>query len=401
MPVILLQVANFTSGVGNSIVMIALPWLVLVRTDSPAAAGLVAALSALPALVMAPVAGWLVDHLGRRLVSVGSDILSALSVAAIPIVASITDLTFTWIVVLAVIGATFDPAGYTARRSLLPDVSAASGMPIERLNGIHEGVFAVGWTLGPLLGTALIATGGPETVFWAPFALFLAAAVCVAAMRVADAGQQARAERIAAGTEVTGWDGMVRGFSALWRDRLLRTLTIAVLVLAAIYLPTEAVVLPTYFEALGDPASLGIVIAALAGGSAIGAFSYGWLSVRMSRMAITRVVLIGTAASIIPMALLPALPLVVVAAFFLGLCWGPFNPLMSTLVQRRVPADEQGRVYGVQLSVFYAAPPLAMLAVGFSVERFGVSATYLGLAGILAATALLVLFAPGLKEIDD
>ncbi|MSV53942.1 MAG: MFS transporter, partial [Actinobacteria bacterium] len=95
--------------------MIALPWLVLVRTDSPAAAGLVAALSALPGLVMAPVAGWLVDHLGRRLVSVGSDILSALSVAAIPIVASITDLTFTWIVVLAVIGATFDPAGYTAR----------------------------------------------------------------------------------------------------------------------------------------------------------------------------------------------------------------------------------------------------------------------------------------------
>jgi MFS family permease len=113
------------------------------------------------------------------------------------------------------------------------------------------------------------------------------------------------------------------------------------------------------------------------------------------------VVLIGTAASIIPMALLPALPLMVVAAFFLGLCWGPFNPLMSTLVQRRVPADEQGRVYGVQLSVFYAAPPLAMLAVGFSVERFGVSATYLGLAGILAATALLVLLAPGLKEIDD
>jgi MFS family permease len=400
-PVVLLQVANFTSGVGNAIVMIALPWLVLVRTDSPAAAGLIAALSALPGLVMAPVAGWLVDHLGRRLVSVGSDILSALSVAAIPIVAAFTDLTYTWIVVLAVIGATFDPAGYTARRSLLPDVSAASGMPIERLNGIHEGVFAVGWTLGPLLGTALIATVGPETVFWAPFALFLVAAVCIAAMRVADAGQAARAERIEAGTEITGWAGIVRGFSVLWRDRLLRTVTIAVLVLAAIYLPTEAVVLPTHFEALGQPGSLGIVIAALAGGSAIGAFSYGWLSARMSRMAITRMVLIGTAASIIPMALLPPLPLMVIAAFFLGLCWGPFNPLMSTLVQRRVPADEQGRVYGVQLSVFYAAPPLAMLAVGLSVERFGVSATYLGLAGVLALTSLLVLLAPGLKEIDD
>jgi MFS family permease len=400
-PVVLLQVANFTSGVGNAIVMIALPWLVLVRTDSPASAGLVAALSALPGLVMAPLAGWLVDHVGRRVVSVGSDILSALSVAAIPVVAMLTDLTFTWILVLAVIGATFDPAGYTARRSLLPDVSTASGMPIERLNGIHEGVFAVGWTLGPLLGTALIATVGPEAVFWAPFALFLVAAVCIGALRVSDAGQEARAERIAAGTEVSGWAGIVRGFSVLWRDRLLRTVTIAVLVLAAIYLPTEAVVLPTHFEELGQPGSLGVVIAALAGGSAVGAFSYGWLSNRLSRMAITRVVLIGTAASIIPMALLPALPLMVVAAFFLGLCWGPFNPLMSTLVQRRVPADEQGRVYGVQLSIFYAAPPLAMLAVGFAVQEFGVSATYLGLAGVLALTSLLVLLAPGLKEIDD
>jgi MFS family permease len=400
-PVALLQIANFTSGVGNAIVMIALPWLVLVRTDSPASAGLVAALSALPGLVMAPLAGWLVDHVGRRVVSVGSDILSALSVAAIPLVALLTDLTFTWILVLAVIGATFDPAGYTARRSLLPDVSEASGMPIERLNGIHEGVFAVGWTLGPLLGTALIATVGPESVFWAPFALFLVAAVCVALLRVRDAGQEARAERIAAGTEVTGWAGIVRGFSVLWRDRLLRTVTIAVLVLAAIYLPTEAVVLPTHFEELDQPGSLGVVIAALAGGSAIGAFSYGWLSNRMSRMAITRVVLIGTAASIIPMALLPSLPLMVVAAFFLGLCWGPFNPLMSTLVQRRVPADEQGRVYGVQLSIFYAAPPMAMLAVGFAVQEFGVRATYLGLAGILALTSLLVLLAPGLKEIDD
>lgn len=401
MPVVLLQVANFTSGVGNAIVMIALPWLVLVRTDSPASAGLVAALSALPGLLMAPLAGWLVDHVGRRVVSVGSDILSALSVAAIPVVALLTDLTFAWILVLAVIGATFDPAGYTARRSLLPDVSAASGMPIDRLNGIHEGVFAVGWTLGPLLGTALIATVGPEAVFWAPFALFLIAAVCVAAMRVRDAGQEARAERIAAGTEVSGWSGIVRGFSVLWRDRLLRTLTIAVLVLAAIYLPTEAVVLPTHFEALGQPGYLGVVIAALAGGSAVGAFSYGWLSNRMSRMGIARLGLIGTAASIIPMALLPPLPLMVVAAFFLGLCWGPFNPLMSTLVQRRVPPDEQGRVYGVQLSIFYAAPPMAMLAVGFAVQEFGVSATYLGLAGILALTSLLVLLAPGLKEIDD
>ena len=37
---------------------------------------------------------------------------------------------------------------------------------------------------------------------------------------------------------------------------------------------------------------------------------------------------------------------------------------MNTLVQRRVPADVQGRVYGVQMSLFYAAPPVAFLITG-------------------------------------
>jgi MFS family permease len=73
------------------------------------------------------------------------------------------------------------------------------------------------------------------------------------------------------------------------------------------------------------------------------------------------------------MAFLPPLPILVIAGFFLGLSWGPFNPLVSTLIQQRVPADQQGRVFGVQTAVFYAAPPLGMVAAGLSVESFGVS----------------------------
>jgi len=60
--VILLQVSNFASALGNSIVMITIPWLILERTDSPAFAGLVAAVSALPAIVVSPIGGWMVDH---------------------------------------------------------------------------------------------------------------------------------------------------------------------------------------------------------------------------------------------------------------------------------------------------------------------------------------------------
>ena len=67
--------------------MIIIPWLILERTDSPAFAGLVAAISALPGILVSPIGGWIVDHIGRRTVSVGADLLSSLSVAAFPIVA--------------------------------------------------------------------------------------------------------------------------------------------------------------------------------------------------------------------------------------------------------------------------------------------------------------------------
>jgi MFS family permease len=400
LPVLFLEAANLTSGLGNAVVMLAFPWLVLQETGSAAAAGAVAAISALPALLAAPLTGWLVDRLGRKPVAIGADVVSALSVAAVPIVAMTIGLTYGSILALAIVGAIFDPAGYSARRALIPDAAQASGMDTDRLNGIHEGVFLVGWTAGPLAAAALIASVGAASAFWLPCALFLLAAIAVAAMRVGDAGQRARDEAQAAGLNEGGLSGLVRGFTALWKDRALRVLAIAVLIIAAVYMPTEAVILPAYYNSMEDPASLGIVIAAISGGSMIGAFSYGWILARVRPSVLVRIILIGTTLSVLPMTLLPPLPVLAAFGFILGLVWGPFNPLFSTLVQRRIRPEEQGRVYGVQLAGFYAAPPLGMVVAGISVDAFGVSMTYLALGLLLAACSLPIVFLRSIRDLD-
>lgn len=395
-PILLHQLSNFASGLGNSIVMITIPWLILEETGSPAFAGLVAAISALPGLLISPIGGWLVDHMGRRSVSIGADLLSSISVMALPIVALTIGLSNISILLIAVIGGIFDPAGYTARKTLLADVAKASGVQLDRLNGIHDGFMGVAWILGPAVGAGLISTVGAVNSFWVSAALFVFAALAIAFLRVGNLGKDARNLAEERG-EVT--DRSIRiGFQVLWKDKLLRTITIAILIIAAVYLPTEAVVLPTYFEQLDNPAGLGFVISALAAGSSIGSFGYGWISARVSRRTLVRMTLVGTAVSIIPMAFLPPFPLLLASAFFLGLSWGPFNPLISTLIQQRVLADQQGRVFGVQTAVFYAAPPLGMVAAGISVENFGVSATYLVLATVLSVTALLALLTKSLRS---
>jgi len=376
--------------------MITIPWLILERTDSPTFAGLVAAISALPGILVSPIGGWMVDHIGRRTVSVGADLLSSLSVAAFPIVAATFGLSNPSILLIAVLGATFDPAGYTARKTLLTDVAKASDADLDHLNGLHDGIMGVAWILGPAVGAGLIASVGAVNSFWVSASLFIVAALAISFLRVGDAAKESREVAKTSGEET---NSSIRiGVKTLWDDKVLRTLSVALLIIAAVYLPTEAVVLPTYFEDVDNPRGLGFVISALAAGSTVGSFGYGWISARMKRKTLIRLILLGSALSIIPMVFLPPLSVLMLSGFLLGLSWGPYNPLISSLVQQRVPAHLHGRVFGVQTAVFYAAPPLGMVLAGLSVESYGIKATYIVLAGVLSITSILVLLTKSLRS---
>src|SRR5919107_2143755 len=176
-PLVLLECANVLGGVSNALVMVVVPWLILERTGSAAAAGLAGALTALPGIVMAPVVGVLVDRVGRRAVSIASDLASAVSVLLFPVLDAFGLLGVPAILTLTLVGAVFDPAGYTARKALIPDVADAAGASRDSVNGLHEGLFMAGWVLGPALGALGIATVGSVATMWVAFAALGLAAV--------------------------------------------------------------------------------------------------------------------------------------------------------------------------------------------------------------------------------
>ena len=390
------QVANLVSGVSNALVLVTIPWLILERTGSPAAAGLAGALAGLPGIVVAPVVGVLVDRLGRKTVSVGSDVLSAVSAGLFPVADAFGVLGLGVILALTLLGATFDPAGYTARKSLIPDVAAASGVGVDKANGIHEGVFAAGWVIGPVLGALGIAAVGPVTTMWFAFGAFVLAAVAVGLVPVANRAQ--RDESVHA--DETSLSSALAGLRALRADRPVLLLTLAIAVVASIYTPTETVLLPTHFEAIDRPEGFGFVMSAIAAGAMVSAFGYGWVAARMTRHRIATVFMTLACLAYAPLALLPPVAVMVPAAFLLGLSWGPLNPLLNSLVQDRFPAEQHGRVYGVQLAVFYAAPPLGQLVAGAAVSRFGVEPVIAAVAVLMVATAAVVNLQPTLRGLD-
>ena len=164
-PLALLEAATLVSGTGNGVATVALPWLVLERTGSATATGMVAAGTALPLLLSSLFSGTVVDLVGRRRTAVISDALSCLAVAAIPLVDATVGLSVGVLVALAALGSVFDPAGITARETLLPAAGLAAGWRLERANSVHEAVWGVAFLVGPGVGGLLIATVGAASAW--------------------------------------------------------------------------------------------------------------------------------------------------------------------------------------------------------------------------------------------
>lgn len=381
-PILYMQISNFFSGVSNAVVMITIPWLMLEVSGSPAYAGLVMALAGVSSLIVAPFGGICIGRFGTKTVSMFADLMSALSVLAFPLLALTGNLSPIAVLVFALLGAIFDPLGYTARRTMLQPLAERTNIDIHRLNGIHEGMQGTSWVVGPAVGAFFIALVGAANSFWIVSVFFLIAALSAAFLRDADL----RNTFSEPAEKASNFSDFTLGFRRLWSDSFLRTLLLAVLVLAAIYLPTESIILPTYYESMNQPLDLGIVISVLAAGSTISSFAYGWLLAKMGSKTLIRVTFIGASLGTLGMAFLPPISLMLLFALILGFSWGPFTPYLISKIQMRFPPHEHPMVFSAQTSVFYAAPPIGMLLVGFGVEKIGLSPTYY----VLAITMLLV-----------
>lgn len=395
-PLLLLEAATLISGTGNGISLVALPWLVLELTGRATAAGIVATAMALPLVASSVFSGTVVDLLGRRATSMASDAASALAVAAIPVVALSGGLTVPVVAALAALGAVFDPAGVTARESMLPDAALRAGLRLERANGVHEAIWGVAFLVGPGVGGLLIATVGATATLWATAAGFVAAIALIAAARVPASGRPDVAERP---------KGLLRGAADglrfVWNDRLLRALALVACAIVALYLPIEGVLLPAWFQQQGAPGQLGAVLMALSVGGIVGALAYGQWGGHVGRRALYLTAIVGTGAATIAMATLPPVPLLIATAAACGLAYGPVQPLINLAVQTRTPPGMRGRVIGVLVAAEYSAGPVGYLLAGPAVDAFGVRPAFFGLAVALLVVALGATLLPSLRLLGD
>ena len=391
----LLAMSAFFGLTGNSAVHVAIPWLVLESTGSSAQAGIVLGISGLSVIFTAPLIGGLIAVLGARPVSVWADVISATSVVLFPIIGSLVGLNLPLLLVIAIFGAMFDPAGGTARKSLIQPVVEKEGLSLTKFNGNYEAAATVGTVIGPTGAALAISIIGVDATFYVIAVVFVLASATASFIPVITE-RTARQKAFSIGNVMAETR---LGIKTLWSDKPLISLVGLYTMLTAIYMPVESIVLSRYFQDLDEPQTLGFVLSAMSVGIVIGALQFHRAVRALSpgNLVIISMSLIG--AAVCGMAFLPNAVVFIVLGLALGLAFGPVSPLTNYLVQRRVPQHLHGPVFGTQFSLTHLALPVGTLALGLIVQSVSI-ATLLFVIGVLfISVTLLVGFLGPLRRL--
>jgi MFS family permease len=394
LPYFLVELSNITSVISGSMVFIALPWLALEITGSAASAGALVALTSIPGIFFGPILGTLIDRIGRRISGFTSEVLTAVTILLIPVVHSSIEISFALLVLLALGRAIVSPASSTARKSIIPDVAGPSGLSLERANSIHEAVFATGFAIGPAVAALFIGLIGPFDVFYVVAFFSTLSATALFFVRT----KESRGD----GVSETGsllQDTILGAKTVLKTPAVLLGLSF-VMTLAMIYLPIEMVVLPAHFNALDYAEGLGILISTMAGASVVGALLFEKLQKKFKYSTIMKFGFIGLGSSVLLMSLLPPFWVLLILGAVLGFSWGPLMPMLNTVIQRVIPENMRGRVFGIEMTIWGAGPTLTAVAVGIAVDGVGVQPVYLFLAVIVLVLSVFVSFNKSNKQLD-
>lgn len=372
------------TNLADGVMKMALPLLAAQLTGSPAQVTAVSLTLTLPWLLIALHIGVLVDRFDRR------RLLWTANGMRVAAMAWLTASALTGGVALPVLFAAgallgvADVAASTSASALVPAAVPPAGR--ERANAWMVGAETVGQEFaGPFVGGLLLAagTGLALGVTGASYALAaLSLLLLVGRFRPAaptpDAAPASVNSRIAEGVRF------------LWNDRLLRTLSLIVAVLSAVWGAWLAL-MPLYAQrAMGlGSREYGILLSALGVGGLAGALTVTWVNRVLGARRAMFADLIGTLA----MAALPALTTslwAVAAGAFLGGMGGTLWSVNArTLTQRRVPDEMLGR-YGAASRLFtFGAMPLGAALVGLLAELGGMRLAFGLFAAATAVTPVL------------
>lgn len=377
------------SYLGDQFTFIALLWFVLQLTGSGTAVGLVILSFDLPGVVTGAILGRLLDRYQPRLVMGLDNLARAALIAAISTLYTLGTLQLWHVFALVLLCGALSPATTAGVRAFVPHLVHHAGL--DRANALTAASLQFSYFVGPVTaGFAVVRLGGP-------WALFIdAASFLLMGLLVLTLPTITRKSQVEPRVATNGW----LGFSALFSVRCVPALTLLSLVFFFAYGPLEAA-LPLYSSQTlhVNADGYGLLWTGFGIGAFAGVLTLTKLSLRLRPSFALPMIAILWGALLCPLFFIRRLPLAMLFLGVAGACWAPYTPMETTLLQRLVPAEVRGQVFGARHSLVGAASPLGA-AFGGVLLRYASAPQVVaisGLACILAGLGGLV--SPSLRQL--
>lgn len=364
-----LLASTWVSNLGDGFGLAAGPLLVASQTHDPLLVASALLLSRLPWLLFGLQAGVLADRLDRRVLVAAVD----LGRAALLMLLVVTIATGV-VSVPVVLGALFllgtaEVFADTASATLLPMLVDRDdlGMGNARL---QTGYLTLNQLAGPPVGAALFALGA-AWAFAAQAVLVGLGAILVLQLVLP------RPERSEAAVARRMRADIAEGFTWVRRSAAVRTLTLTIFIFNITYGAAWSVLVLYAQQRLHLGAvGFGLLSTASALGGFVGTGCYGWITRRISLGQLMRIGLIIETLSHLVFAVTTSAAVAMVVMFLFGAHAFVWWTTSTTVRQRAVPLELQGRVSSVNQVSVYSSMVIGYALGGVIAQRWGVTAPF-------------------------
>lgn len=402
-----LRLANFRmlvagqtiSRLGDQFYFVAIPWLVLRVSDSPASLALVSGALAAALGIFTLVGGVLADRYGPRALMLGSDVARLLVIGVLAALALVSTPPLWLLIALSALLGIGGGLFYPASAAMIPFLVHQDDL--QAANSFDQIASQTGNFLGPGIAGAVLGATRLAFGFVIDAITFAVSVFSLVFIRVPKHGASHAEASGTAEKPKGGMRALVEAFRFLYATPFLFTMVLLSLLanfavngLFEVALP---LLLKQWVGIANGPQALGIVISGFGFGSVVGAVAAGVTGKlgHKSVIAVSCLLPVGVLVGISPF--LGSALLLAASFAVIGILIGLGNVLFITLMQRFIPMEMMGRMMSIMFLGSFVGTPLSIAAYGVAASfvpniswLFVAGGALFAVAGVIALTRKVI-----------
>ena len=366
-----LLASSWISNLGDGIAIAAGPLLVASQSHDPFLVALAALLQWLPPLLFGLLAGVLSDRLDRRAIVVSVDLARAVVLVVLSVSIATGVVSIALVLLALFLLGTAEVFADNTSSTLLPMLVRRDDLAVANAR-LNTGFITVNQLVGPPIGAALFALGH-AVPFVAQAVVVALGAVLASRILLPPHGRAARGEQQPSRLR----HDVAEAFRWVLGHAAVRTLVLTIFVFNITFGAAWSVLVLYATQRLGMGAiGFGLLTTISAVGGLVGTLAYGWITRRVSLGDLMRIGLIVETFTHLALALTTRAWVAMGIFFVFGahaFIWGTTS---TTVRQRAVPSELQGRVGSVNLIGVFGGLVIGSGIGGIIARHWGVTAPF-------------------------